>query len=191
MNKDCYTFLPTDLYKSYKTLSDVVVRHRGYPPLEPVQYLGPPCLTQTILGRELQGTINQKHVVTNKFYSRIQLYFRSVGHLSAVYCMLFDRTGKYVHSRFMWNLRGVFHVVISIIISTEATSLFQHCFPSSRHHLKICFMAKEITFLYFACYFHSACGPNIKMKYHNLPILKYYLGYRKLRMSIFSACFAE
>ncbi|XP_042863346.1 bromodomain and WD repeat-containing protein 3-like isoform X2 [Penaeus japonicus] len=85
-----------DLYKSYKTLSNVVVRHRGYPPLEPVRYLGPPCLTQTILGRELQGTINYKHVVTNKFYSRIQLYFRSVGHLSAVYCMLFDRTGKYI-----------------------------------------------------------------------------------------------
>nr|XP_027220954.1 bromodomain and WD repeat-containing protein 3-like [Penaeus vannamei] len=125
-----------DLYKSYKTLSDVVVRHRGYPPLEPVQYLGPPCLTQTILGRELQGTINQKHVVTNKFYSRIQLYFRSVGHLSAVYCMLFDRTGKYIitgaddtlvkiwstfDGRLMATLRGASAEISDLAIDGENT----------------------------------------------------------------------
>lgn len=92
----------------------MVVRHRGYPPLEPVRYLGPPCLTQTILGRELQGTINYKHVVTNKFYSRIQLYFRSVGHLSAVYCMLFDRTGKYVHHVFCFCFSLCLHTSFAV-----------------------------------------------------------------------------
>nr|XP_053636652.1 bromodomain and WD repeat-containing protein 3-like [Cherax quadricarinatus] len=85
-----------DLWKQYKSLLSLVVRRHGNPPLEPVKVRGPPCLTQAILGRELMGNANRKHLVTDKFYSRMQLFLRSVGHLSAVYCMLFDRSGKYI-----------------------------------------------------------------------------------------------
>lgn len=91
----------TDLWKYYRGLSSVVVRRHGCPPLEPLQVCGPPCLTQTILGRELMGSFNRRHVVTDKLFKRMQLFLRSVGHLSAVYCMLFDRSGKYVNIFFI------------------------------------------------------------------------------------------
>ncbi|KAK7075021.1 Bromodomain and WD repeat-containing protein 3 [Halocaridina rubra] len=85
-----------DLWKRYRTLSDVIIRRHTHPPLEPVRLRGPPCLTHTIVSRDLMGNLNRKHVITERFYSRIQLFLRSVGHLSAVYCMVFDRTGKYI-----------------------------------------------------------------------------------------------
>lgn len=30
------------------------------------------------------------------FYSKLQMYRHTLGHLSAVYCVLYDRTGRYV-----------------------------------------------------------------------------------------------
>ncbi|XP_066989661.1 bromodomain and WD repeat-containing protein 3 isoform X3 [Macrobrachium rosenbergii] len=123
-----------DLWKRYRTLSDVLVRHHSCPPLEPVKVSGPPCLTQTLLGRELLGNVNHKHVVTEKFYNRIQLFLRSVGHLSAVYCMLFDRSGKYIitgaddmlvkiwstlDGRLMATLRGASAEISDLAIDSE------------------------------------------------------------------------
>ncbi|XP_045621318.2 bromodomain and WD repeat-containing protein 3 isoform X2 [Procambarus clarkii] len=125
-----------DLWKQYKTLLSVAVRHHGCLPLEPVQVRGPPCLTQAILGRELMGNFNRKHVVTNKFYSRMQLFLRSVGHLSAVYCMLFDRSGKYIitgaddtlvkiwsilDGRLLATLRGASAEISDLAIDSENT----------------------------------------------------------------------
>ncbi|CAL4083048.1 unnamed protein product, partial [Meganyctiphanes norvegica] len=85
-----------DLRKKYRTTRDASVRQHGFPKLEPVRVTGPPNLTQTVVGRELTGTFNRQHVVTNKFYSRIQQFSRTVGHLSAIYCMLFDKSGRYI-----------------------------------------------------------------------------------------------
>ncbi|XP_068220556.1 bromodomain and WD repeat-containing protein 3 isoform X2 [Palaemon carinicauda] len=123
-----------DLWKRYRTLSDVLVRRHKCPPLEPIKVRGPPCLAQTLLGRELLGNLNRKHVVTEKFYKRIQLFLRSIGHLSAVYCMLFDRTGKYIitgaddmlvkiwstlDGRLMATLRGASAEISDLAIDSE------------------------------------------------------------------------
>lgn len=35
-------------------------------------------------------------MIQSSFYSKLQLYRHTLGHLSAVYCVLYDRTGKYV-----------------------------------------------------------------------------------------------
>ncbi|KAG0715178.1 Bromodomain and WD repeat-containing protein 1 [Chionoecetes opilio] len=85
-----------DLWKSYSTVSSVVARPRGRAAIDPVRLRGLPCLVHSLMGREVGATLRRSHVLTNKFFSRTQLCLRSIGHLSAVYCMLFDRTGKYV-----------------------------------------------------------------------------------------------
>lgn len=51
---------------------------------------------KVLFGRETSGSITRKHTITNEFYSKLQLLRRTLGHLSAVYCVLFDRTGKYI-----------------------------------------------------------------------------------------------
>lgn len=51
---------------------------------------------KVLYGRESSGPSTRKLAVTNHFYSKAQLQRRTLGHLSAVYCVLFDRTGKYI-----------------------------------------------------------------------------------------------
>lgn len=47
-------------------------------------------------GREISGPLSRREAVPTKFYNKMQLYRHTLGHLSAVYCVLFDRTGKYI-----------------------------------------------------------------------------------------------
>lgn len=47
-------------------------------------------------GRENSGPLARHHAVTNHIYTKTQLLCCTLGHLSAVYCLLFDRTGKYI-----------------------------------------------------------------------------------------------
>ena len=35
-----------------------------------------------------------KHIIPDEMYENIKLHSRKLGHLSAVYCVLFDRTGS-------------------------------------------------------------------------------------------------
>ena len=42
------------------------------------------------------GTISTSLVKCHQYYSKLQLRCRTLGHLSAVYCVLYDRTGAYV-----------------------------------------------------------------------------------------------
>lgn len=47
-------------------------------------------------GRENSGPMSRQEAIPTKFYSKMQLYRHTLGHLSAVYCVLYDRTGKYI-----------------------------------------------------------------------------------------------
>lgn len=51
---------------------------------------------KVLRGRESAGPCTRKLAITNHFYTKVQLQRRTLGHLSAVYCVLFDRTGKYI-----------------------------------------------------------------------------------------------
>lgn len=53
-------------------------------------------LVPLLLGKELTGSVDQNSSAPSKLYGRIQLFNRALGHLSAVYCVLFDRTGQYI-----------------------------------------------------------------------------------------------
>lgn len=93
-NASIFSSRVPDSQKSYKTIRDLLARPRGNIPVEPATLKGAPNVTQAVISREIRGSTNTKHFQTNKFYSRLQLFVRNVGHLSAIYCMLFDRAGR-------------------------------------------------------------------------------------------------
>lgn len=53
-------------------------------------------VVKVLQGRENAGPLSRHEVIQPSFYSKLQLYRHTLGHLSAVYCVLYDRTGKYV-----------------------------------------------------------------------------------------------
>ncbi|KAL2733024.1 PH-interacting protein [Vespula maculifrons] len=53
-------------------------------------------IVHVLQGRENSGPMSRQEAIPTKFYSKMQLYRHTLGHLSAVYCVLYDRTGKYI-----------------------------------------------------------------------------------------------
>lgn len=53
-------------------------------------------LVQVLIGRQSAGPIIRRQAVSTGFYGKLELLRRTLGHLSAVYCVLFDRSGKYI-----------------------------------------------------------------------------------------------
>ena len=49
-----------------------------------------------LLSRELTGSIDERSAVPAQLYGRIQLFCRTLGHISYAYCVLFDLTGQYI-----------------------------------------------------------------------------------------------
>uniref|UniRef100_A0A3P8YST9 Bromo domain-containing protein n=1 Tax=Esox lucius TaxID=8010 RepID=A0A3P8YST9_ESOLU len=73
--------------------SSFAALHRGRPPEMPLTCKNPPNLVYVYRGRELTGTQRFSTVNPVSNYQRIRLHRRILGHLSAVYCIAFDRTG--------------------------------------------------------------------------------------------------
>ncbi|XP_046891395.1 bromodomain and WD repeat-containing protein 3 [Hypomesus transpacificus] len=73
--------------------SSYAALHRGRPPERPLSCKNPPNLVEVHRGRELTGTqcYNTIHPVSN--YQHMRMHRRILGHLSAVYCIAFDRSG--------------------------------------------------------------------------------------------------
>ena len=89
-------------------------------------------------GRELQGTCLGRHLTSERLLCRTQLLKRTLGHLSAVYCCLFDRTGFCVitgaddrlvkmwsalDGRLLATLRGAAAEITDLAISGDNTLL--------------------------------------------------------------------
>ncbi|XP_058825201.1 PH-interacting protein [Topomyia yanbarensis] len=53
-------------------------------------------IVKVLYGRESAGPIVRSLAIPTSFYSKQNLQRQTLGHLSAVYCVLFDRTGKYI-----------------------------------------------------------------------------------------------
>ncbi|XP_076372727.1 bromodomain and WD repeat-containing protein 3-like isoform X2 [Tachypleus tridentatus] len=79
-------------------VSEMTACRHGNPFLTPshTQSLYPPNIVYGLYARESSGPMKCAHLVTSKMYVKQQLYRRMLGHLSSVYCVLFDRTGKYI-----------------------------------------------------------------------------------------------
>ncbi|XP_033832387.1 bromodomain and WD repeat-containing protein 3 [Periophthalmus magnuspinnatus] len=75
------------------TVSSYAALHRGRPPERPLNCRKPPPLVKVHRGRELTGVQNFSSINPVSNYERMRLHRRILGHLSAVYCIAFDRTG--------------------------------------------------------------------------------------------------
>lgn len=95
-------------------------------------------LVKVLHGRENSGPLARHHAVTNHIYTKTQLLCCTLGHLSAVYCLLFDRTGKYIitgaddllvkiwsaiDGRLLSTLRGASAEISDIAVNVENTLL--------------------------------------------------------------------
>ncbi|XP_037533386.1 bromodomain and WD repeat-containing protein 3 [Nematolebias whitei] len=67
--------------------------HRGRPPERPLNNKQPPHLVKVHRGRELTGVQCFSSISPVGNYEHMRLHRRILGHLSAVYCIAFDRTG--------------------------------------------------------------------------------------------------
>ncbi|XP_037124161.1 bromodomain and WD repeat-containing protein 3 isoform X2 [Syngnathus acus] len=73
--------------------SSYAALHRGRPPERPLNSKKPPHIVNVCRGRELTGTQRYSSINPVSNYGRMHLHRRILGHLSAVYCIAFDRTG--------------------------------------------------------------------------------------------------
>ncbi|KAM8904009.1 bromodomain and WD repeat-containing protein 3 [Spinachia spinachia] len=73
--------------------SSYAALHRGRPPERPFNCKKPPHLVMVHRGRELTGVQRFSSVNPVSNYEHMRLHRRILGHLSAVYCIAFDRTG--------------------------------------------------------------------------------------------------
>ncbi|XP_068564112.1 bromodomain and WD repeat-containing protein 3 isoform X2 [Cebidichthys violaceus] len=73
--------------------SSYAALHRGRPPERPFNCKKPPHLVKVHRGRELTGAQRFSSVNPVSNYEHMRLHRRILGHLSAVYCIAFDRTG--------------------------------------------------------------------------------------------------
>ena len=73
-------------------------------------------LVKILQGRENSGPLSRREAVPTSFYKKIQLYRHTLGHLSAVYCVLYDRTGKYI-------ITGADDLLVKVWSSTDGRLL--------------------------------------------------------------------
>ncbi|XP_025934951.1 bromodomain and WD repeat-containing protein 1 isoform X6 [Apteryx rowi] len=67
--------------------------HRGRPPEIPVNYGTPPNFVEAYQAKQLIGYAKFSTSFPGSMYQHIKMHKRILGHLSAVYCVAFDRTG--------------------------------------------------------------------------------------------------
>ncbi|XP_046581352.1 bromodomain and WD repeat-containing protein 3-like [Haliotis rubra] len=75
--------------------SQLAVLHHAEP-LQPPRNIAHFSLCSMVKGRELTGRSRRDLIFPGHQYSHVSLHDRKLGHLSAVYCVSFDRTGQYI-----------------------------------------------------------------------------------------------
>ncbi|XP_034746089.1 bromodomain and WD repeat-containing protein 3 [Etheostoma cragini] len=74
--------------------SAVAALHRGRPPEPPVSNGHPPNVVSIMGARQASGTARFSQTLPSSSYQHMKIHKRILGHLSSVYCVAFDRTGR-------------------------------------------------------------------------------------------------
>lgn len=74
--------------------SALAALHCGRPPEPPVIFGSPPNIVETSFSRRLNGSYRLRQLVPTAVYQHMKMHKRILGHLSSVYCVTFDRTGR-------------------------------------------------------------------------------------------------
>lgn len=53
-------------------------------------------IVNVLQGRQHAGPLQRRQAIPTSFYKNLTLQRQTLGHLAAVYCVLFDRSGKYI-----------------------------------------------------------------------------------------------
>uniref|UniRef100_A0A8C7LB33 Bromodomain and WD repeat domain containing 3 n=1 Tax=Oncorhynchus kisutch TaxID=8019 RepID=A0A8C7LB33_ONCKI len=72
----------------------VAALHRGRPPEPPVSFGKPPSIVSIMGARQATGTARFGHALPSYTYQHMKMHRRILGHLSSVYCVAFDRSGR-------------------------------------------------------------------------------------------------
>ncbi|RWS17105.1 bromodomain and WD repeat-containing protein 3-like protein [Dinothrombium tinctorium] len=93
-------------------------RVHGAPLLPSVSSLSnyPSNIVSTLIARQNNGPSTINHTIPTKLYSKQQMHKRQLGHLSSVYCITFDRSGKYI-------ITGADDLLVKIWSATDARLL--------------------------------------------------------------------
>ncbi|XP_054829119.1 bromodomain and WD repeat-containing protein 1 isoform X2 [Eublepharis macularius] len=73
--------------------SFIAALHRGRPPEIPINCVQQPNLVEVNYAKQLTGWTRSSSSFPGNMYQHIKMHRRILGHLSAVYCVAFDRTG--------------------------------------------------------------------------------------------------
>ncbi|KAK3780024.1 hypothetical protein RRG08_029717 [Elysia crispata] len=72
-----------------------IVRQHGAPVFPPSN-LALPFISQVVRAYQTCGVVRHHSIIPSSTYHKISMHGRKLGHLSAVYCVLFDRSGRYI-----------------------------------------------------------------------------------------------
>ncbi|XP_062323853.1 PH-interacting protein isoform X1 [Osmerus eperlanus] len=134
-----------DLLRTSKSCKHVVWKgsalaalHCGRPPEPPIIYGSPPNIVETSHGRRLNGSYRLGQLLPTALYQHMKMHKRILGHLSSVYCVTFDRTGRRIFTgsddclvkiwgtdsgRLLATLRGHAAEISDMAVSYENTML--------------------------------------------------------------------
>ncbi|XP_050392587.1 bromodomain and WD repeat-containing protein 3 isoform X3 [Patella vulgata] len=84
-----------DLKETKWTPSQHIVLSHGNPVLPPAN-LALPNICHVLRAQELSGKSRKDTLFPSPLFSKLVLHDRKLGHLSAVYCIAFDRTGRHI-----------------------------------------------------------------------------------------------
>ncbi|KAM4696114.1 bromodomain and WD repeat-containing protein 3 [Rhinophrynus dorsalis] len=118
--------------------SDFAALHRGRPPELPVNFGNPLNVVNITFARGLTGCARFQHIFPSSTYQQVKMHKRILGHLSSVYCVVFDRTGRRIFTgsddclvkiwatddgRLLSTLRGHAAEISDIAVNYENTLL--------------------------------------------------------------------
>ncbi|MFT7802669.1 bromodomain and WD repeat-containing protein 3 isoform X4, partial [Arapaima gigas] len=111
---------------------------RGRPPEPPVQLQKPPSIVHIMGAWQVTGSVRFRSTVPSSMYQHMKMHKRILGHLSSVYCVAFDCTGRRIFTgsddclvkiwgtddgRLLATLRGHAAEISDLAVSYENTLL--------------------------------------------------------------------
>ncbi|KAG5885604.1 hypothetical protein JTB14_024785 [Gonioctena quinquepunctata] len=86
-------YIRDDILTNFRQYFNYLTRSHG----APIQRIDAPFnIVNSLRGREVSGPFSRLRAISPKIYKSLQIQRTTVGHLSAVYCLLFDHAGKYI-----------------------------------------------------------------------------------------------
>nr|CAH7754791.1 unnamed protein product [Callosobruchus chinensis] len=120
---------------NFRQFLSYFIRYHGAPVQESNSSFN---LVNSVRGREVSGPCSRQKAITSNLYNSMHMQRITIGHLSAVYCLLFDHSGRFIMTgaddfliklwstytgRLIASFRGASSEITDIAINSENTLL--------------------------------------------------------------------